>query len=461
MTFNQYLSGLCGKRIGVIGAGVSNLPLIDVLLSVDCDVTVCDKRGESEMNELAASLTERGAKLCLGDGYLDNLNFDVIYRTPGLHPLIPQLVKAKAGGAVITSEMEAFFKLCPCRIIAVTGSDGKTTTTTIISELLIAEGYTVHLGGNIGTPLFSKLPEIKAEDFAVLELSSFQLHSMKCSPDVAVITNISPNHLDVHPHMADYVEAKKMIFKNQKPGARLVLNADDIYTSELIKETDAHEIMQFSRRHPVDYGAFMQDGILCLKDDKGQKKLLFAKDIRIPGLHNVENYLAAFSATEGLVSEETCTQVAKSFGGVSHRLELVRELRGVRYYNDSIASSPSRTIAGLRSFGEKPILIAGGKDKGVSFDELGTEISQRVKALFLTGLTAKTIERAVKESQGYNESLLPVYVIEDFAETVRAAHEFAREGDIVLLSPACTSFDCFKNFAERGETFRNIVSELK
>ena len=461
MTFNQYLSGLSDKRIGVVGAGVSNLPLINVLLSAGCDVTVCDKQGESEMNELAASLIERGAKLCLGDGYLDNLDFDVVYRTPGLHPLIPQLVKAKAEGAVITSEMEAFFELCPCRIIAVTGSDGKTTTTTIISELLTAEGYTVHLGGNIGTPLFSKLPEIKAEDFAVLELSSFQLHSMKCSPDVAVITNISPNHLDVHPDMADYVEAKKMIFKNQKPGARLVLNADDIYTSELIKEADVCEIMQFSRRHPVDFGAFMQDDVLCLKDDKGLKKLLSAKDIRIPGLHNVENYLAAFSATDGLVSEETCTRVAKSFGGVSHRLELVRELRGVRYYNDSIASSPSRTIAGLRSFGEKPILIAGGKDKGVSFDELGTEISQRVKALFLTGLTAKTIERAVKNSQGYNESLLPVYVIEDFAETVKAAHEFATEGDIVLLSPACTSFDRFKNFAERGDTFRNIVSELK
>ena len=460
MTFDRYLSNLHGKRIGVIGAGVSNVPLIDTLLDAGCDVSVCDMRSETEMGDLPERLSDRGVKLHAGAGYLDNLDFDVIFRTPGLHPFTTQLAQAKARGAKLTSEMEAFFEVCPCKIVAVTGSDGKTTTTTIISELLKAQGYTVHLGGNIGMPLFSKLPDMKETDFAVLELSSFQLHSMQCSPDVAVITNISPNHLDVHPDMRDYVDAKKMIYKNQKSGARLVLNADDSYTEELLADIGDREVMLFSRRHTVNRGAFLENGILCLTDNDGTKEVVSSADIRIPGLHNVENYLAAFAATAGLVSAENCAKVAKDFGGVSHRLELVRELRGVKYYNDSIASSPSRTIAGLRSFEEKPILIAGGKDKGVSFEELGEEIVRKVKALFLTGLTARTIEAAVKNAPGYDENILPVYVIEEFADTIKAAHEYAAEGDVVLLSPACTSFDRFKNFAERGDTFRNIVSEL-
>ena len=460
MTFDRYLSNLQGKRIGIIGAGVSNVPLINTLLDAGCDVTVCDMQSETEMGDLPERLSEKGAKLHSGAGYLDHLDFDVIFRTPGLHPFTAQLAQAKERGARLTSEMEAFFELCPCKTVAVTGSDGKTTTTTIISELLKAQGYTVHLGGNIGTPLFTRLPEIKETDFAVLELSSFQLHSMQCSPDIAVITNISPNHLDVHPDMRDYVDAKKMIYRNQKSGARLVLNADDRYTKELLADAGDREIMLFSRRHGVDQGAFMEGGVLRLTGKEETKDVVRAEDIRIPGLHNVENYLAAFAATDGLVSPENCAAVAKDFGGVSHRLELVRELRGVKYYNDSIASSPSRTIAGLRSFEKKPILIAGGKDKGVSFDELGEEIVTKVKVLFLTGLTARTIEAAVKKAPGYDESVLPVYVIEEFADTIKAAHEYAAEGDVVLLSPACTSFDRFKNFAERGDTFRSIVSEL-
>ena len=460
MTFDRYLSNLQGKRIGVIGAGVSNMPLINTLLDAGCDVAVCDMRSETEMGDLPERLSDKGAKLYAGAGYLEKLDFDVIFRTPGLHPFTAQLARAKARGAKLTSEMEAFFELCPCKVVAVTGSDGKTTTTTIISELLKAQGYTVHLGGNIGMPLFSELPDIKETDFAVLELSSFQLHSMQCSPEVAVITNISPNHLDVHPDMRDYVDAKKMIYKNQKSGARLVLNADDTYTEELLEETGDREVLLFSRRHTVNRGAFMEAGVLRRIDNDGKKDVIKAEDIRIPGLHNVENYLAAFAATAGLVSAENCAEVAMNFGGVSHRLELVRELRGVKYYNDSIASSPSRTIAGLRSFEKKPILIAGGKDKGVSFEDLGEEIVQKVKALFLTGLTARTIEAAVKKVPGYGEHVLPVYVIEEFTDTVKAAHEYAADGDIVLLSPACTSFDRFKNFAERGETFRSIVSEL-
>lgn len=460
MTFDQYLTGLKGKRIGVIGAGVSNVPLVNALLRAGCDITVCDKRDRREMGALAEELEKNGAVLRPGENYLKGLDFDIIFRTPGLHPLTPELMRAKANGVQITSEMEAFFETCPCRVIAVTGSDGKTTTATIISELLKAEGYTVHLGGNIGRPLFSDVPEFGTDDYAVLELSSFQLHSMYCAPDVAVITNISPNHLDIHPGMEDYVEAKKMIFKNQRPGSRLILNAGDPYTPEILLEAKS-DVLLFSHTHIVEKGAFLDGHTLCLKTGTDAVKLLKASEIRIPGLHNVANCLAALAATAGLVQPETCVRVARSFRGVSHRLELVRELRGVRYYNDSIASSPSRTIAGLRAFDKKPILIAGGKDKRVSFDGLGEEIVRHVKALFLTGMTAKVIEAAVKAAPGYAHGKLPIFIVEDFGETVRAARDYAVPGDIVLLSPACTSFDRFKNFAERGEAFKRIVSELE
>ncbi len=458
LRLSEYLRNLNNKTCAVVGAGVSNMPLIGLLLDAGNRITVCDKRSREDLGSVAEELEARGVTWKLGEDYLKNLDADVIFRTPGLHPRY--LAEAAARGAEITSEMELFFRFCPCRTVAVTGSDGKTTTSTVISELLKAQGFKVHLGGNIGHPLLSEVDAMCPEDYAVLELSSFQLHSMYCSPDIAVITNISPNHLDVHPDMADYVEAKTMVFRNQRPDARLVLNADDPHTEELLALAPSC-VSLFSRRHAVDNGAYADCGTLFLARDGKAERVMEASEIRIPGLHNVENYLTAFSALDGVVGTDAMRQVAKSFGGVEHRIEFLRELRGVRYYNDSIASSPTRTIAGLRSFAEKPILIAGGYDKHIPFDELGVEIVQRVKALCLNGLTAEKIREAVVNAPGYDPDKLPIYMDGNFDASVDRAVSIAREGDVVLMSPACAAFDQFKNFAVRGDHFRERINKLE
>lgn len=454
MTLGTYIENLKGKRIAVVGVGVSNLPLIRLLAKNGCDVTACDKNSAEGLGEVYDELSAMGVKFVLGNRYIDKLDYDVVFRTPGLHP--DKLKGAVRPDTVVTSEMEAFFKVCPCRIIAITGSDGKTTTSTLIAKLLTEEGYTVHLGGNIGQPLLCDSPTFAPDDVAVLELSSFQLHSMKCRPDVAVITNLSPNHLDVHPSFEDYANAKKNIFLLQGRDCRLVLNLDNAYTAACAAEAVA-EVLWFSREQIPERGYSFHDEAIY----RGDERFLEAKDILIPGMHNVENYMAAFAATDGFVSAETCRKIATTFGGVSHRIELIRTLRGVRYYNDSIASSPTRTIAGLRSFDQKLILIAGGHDKLVPFDLLAEEIVQRVKALFLVGETAEKIKAAVESAPGYDPAILPITVLDDFRETVLAASAYARDGDVVILSPACSSFDRFKNFAERGNSFRKIVAELK
>ncbi len=377
MTLDSYIAGLRGKRLAVVGLGVSNMPLLEALLAAGCDVTARDKRTPEKFGlEAAEELRAKGCRLRLGEDYLTDLTENVIFRTPGLHPFTPELAAAKARGAVLTSEMEAFFALCPCPILAVTGSDGKTTTTTIISELLKAEGYTVHLGGNIGTPLLTRVPEMKPEDRVVLELSSFQLHSMECRPHVAVITNVSPNHLDVHPSYEDYQEAKKQIFLGQREDDILVVNADNAITRAMAGEARG-TVRFFSRREKVENGCFYADDAIWRSENGAATKIIDAGNILLPGLHNVENYMAAFAATGGLVSDESCRKVAGTFRGVAHRLEMLRTLRVVTYCNDSIASSPTRTIAGLHALKQKPILIAGGYDKHIPFDELGGESSTR------------------------------------------------------------------------------------
>jgi len=461
MTLQSYIASLKGKRVAVVGLGVSNRPLLQLLLDGGCDVTVRDRGDRTKLGEeLAARLESAGCTLRLGEGYLDDLDEDVIFRTPGLHPFTPQLAAAKERGAVLTSEMEAFFAVCPCRIIAVTGSDGKTTTTTIISRLLEEQGYTVHLGGNIGTPLLDKADRMAPEDWAVLELSSFQLHSMDCRPHVAVITNVSPNHLDVHPSYEDYQAAKKQIFLHQREEDLLVLNADNDITRSFASQARGR-LRMFSRRTEPSEGVFLRDGVIYRARNGTAEKLMDASGILLPGLHNAENYMAAFAATADWVSDEVCRRVAGSFPGVAHRLEMIRELRGVTYCNDSIASSPTRTIAGLRALTKKPILIAGGYDKHIPFDDLGDEICLRVKELFLTGFTADKIRRAVENSRYYDPEKLRIHQLEDFTGTVLAASAAAGEGDLVLLSPACASFDKFRNFEERGNTFRRIVMEME
>ena len=455
MTFSDYIASVKDKKIAVVGFGVSNRPLVMRLLEGGCHVRVCDKSSRESLGADADRAEALGAVFTLGEDYLKDLDADIIFRTPGMRYDIPEFVQAHIRhNAEITSEMEVFFMLCPCRIVAVTGSDGKTTTTTIISKLLEAAGYTVHLGGNIGKPLLCEVDDMKPEDIAVLELSSFQLMTIQQSPDIAVVTNLAPNHLDVHKDMQEYVDAKKNIFRYQNQSDRLVLNYDNDITRGFIPESKAGELFLFSRRQRV-MGMYCENGTIYFNGSK----IMDTDEILLPGVHNIENYMAAFAAVWGLVPPEICRQVAKTFAGVEHRIELIREKNGVKYYNDSIASSPSRTIAGLRSFKQKVILIAGGKDKGVPFDVLGDEIIEHVKTLVVTGLTADKIRDAVVNCPAYQGQ--PNIIHEpDFKNAVLAASDAAEAGDIVILSPACTSFDRFKNFAERGKYFKEIVMEL-
>lgn len=461
MSLKDYISSLAGKRVTVVGAGVSNRPLIGLLTDGGVAVTVCDRAEPAALGDFYSEYKNRGVTFCLGETYLYDLSGDVIFRTPGMHPAHPALQRAVARGAILTSEMEVFCALCPGHIFAVTGSDGKTSTTSMLAQLLRDGGYKVWLGGNIGRPLLADVDSMQPEDVVVLELSSFQLHSMRCSPDVAVITNLSPNHLDVHPDYADYVDAKKQIYKNQKPGARLVLNLDNGDTAACADETSG-EIYWFSRRETVSSGVFLRpDGMICLGANGQAQPVLNASELIVPGAHNVENMMAAFAAAAGYVSPDVMAESARRFPGVPHRMEIVRCHRGVTYINDSIASSPNRTVAGLSCFDRKIILVAGGKDKGLSFEELGPVICEHVKELFLTGMTAEAIRRAVLDSPGYDPQPLPIHIIESFEETVKAAAAAAEEGDVVMLSPASTSFDRFKNFEERGNLFRQIIETLE
>ena len=446
--FDSYFASLSGKRITVIGLGVSNRPLVRLLLNSGCIVTGCDKTPREKLDAEVLELERLGCILKTGDDYLENISADLVFRTPGMHPNHPALCALRTQGIKITSEMDVFFALCPCKKIAVTGSDGKTTTTTLISELLKAAGKTVWLGGNIGTPLLPLCGQMKENDIAVVELSSFQLMDMTHSPEVAVITNIAPNHLDVHKDMDEYVEAKKTVFRFQRETDRLVVNGDNKITADL---RGCGTTRTFSRLGKGD--VCLHHGVIT-RDDQ---PVLPVTDILIPGVHNIENYMAAILAVEGLVEDDKILQVAKSFGGVEHRIELVRIKDGVRYYNDSIASSPSRTIAGLRSFPEKVILIAGGYDKKIPYDVLGPEICKHVKKLFLGGATGPKIRAAVEACA---EDKPEIVDCENFEAAVRAAAAAATAGDVVLMSPASAAFDQFKNFAVRGAFFKKIIKEL-
>ena len=460
MTLQQYVDSIREKRIAVLGIGVSNTPLIELLCRNGCDVTACDRRSMEQMGEEGKRLLALGARLKLGEDYLEGLDQDLIFRTPGLMPFEEHLEAARQRGSLVTSEMEVFLSLCPCPVIAVTGSDGKTTTTTIISELLKAAGCTVHLGGNIGHPLLCETPQIRKTDVAVLELSSFQLHSMCCQPDVAVITNISPNHLDKHKDYQDYIDAKRAIYANQKPESKLVLNLDDEH-SDYYRQTAPGQVWYFSDRTVPVRGTVCEDGMIWRKDGEQRTPIMRADEIRLPGEHNLLNYLAAFEAVRGWVPDELCRKVAMEFGGVAHRLEYVRSLRGVTYINDSIGTSPTRTIAGLRAMKVKPIILCGGYDKHIPFDTLGDALCQMAKQVILTGATAPKILDAIRQSSYYPDSALKIDLAEDIAHSVRLAAAAAEEGDIVLLSPACASFDAFKNFEERGNYFKELVMELE
>ena len=440
------------RKIAVLGLGVSNRPLVRLLLAAGCHVTGCDRTPREKLDQEVLDLEAQGCVLKVGEDYLEGLDADLVFRTPGMHPENPALVALRNGGAEVTSEMEIFFECCPCTILAVTGSDGKTTTTTLVSEMLKAAGKTVWLGGNIGTPLLPRCREMKEDDFAVVELSSFQLMDMKRSPHVAVVTNLAPNHLDVHKDMEEYIWAKENLFRFQSENDVLILNADNEITAGF---TGNGTTKFFSRRGQTN-GAWSDNEWVWRNGQKVLKK----SDILLPGEHMVEDYMAAILAVEGLVEDETIRQVARTFGGVEHRIELVRIKDGVRYYNDSIASSPTRTIAGLKSFPEKVLLIAGGYDKHIPYDVLGPEICAHVKKLFLGGATGPQIRAAVENAPEYRPGCPEIVDCGDFTTAVHAAVAAAESGDVVLMSPASAAFDQFKNFMVRGDYFKKLIMEL-
>lgn len=459
MDCTQFWQHISSKKVAICGIGISNTPLILDFVEKGARVIACDRRNRQLIGPLADELEAKGVELRLGERYLDDLEVDIIFRTPGMNFYLPELEQARKRGIAVTSEMEVFFDLCPATIFAVTGSDGKTTTTTLIAKMLEAEGKKVHIGGNIGKPLLPRISEITAEDFVVAELSSFQLISMRKSPNVAVVTNVAPNHLDIHKDMDEYVEAKKNILMHQNAFSRTVLNRDNEITSEFSRFVRG-QMLQFSMERPIKNGAWLDtDGTLHMSYRGIDAPVLHRKDISIIGDHNVENYLAAISAVWGYVSAENIRKVAKEFMGVEHRNELVREVDGVRYYNDSIASSPSRTIAGLKSFDQKVMLIAGGYDKHIPFEPLAPYIIEKVKFMTLSGPTADAIEKAVVSHPEYN-GVPEIVKVKDIKEAVSIIHKKAQKGDIVTLSPACASFDAFPNFEARGKYFKELVNEL-
>ena len=452
---DEFKYNVAGKNITVSGIGISNLPLIKYLVSLGANVTACDRRSAEDLGENYTELEKLGVKFNLGDGYLNNLSGDMIFKTPGMRYDVPELLKAKENGSIVTSEMEVFFEVCPSHIIAVTGSDGKTTTTTLIHKMMTDAGYKTWLGGNIGNPLLTDTEKMKENDWVILELSSFQLHTMRKSPEIAVITNISPNHLDMHKDYKEYIDAKKNIMLYQNEGDTLIVNADNQVTADIGKSANG-AVKYFSRNGMAD--VYLDGNII----KRGIVEILNIKDIKIPGMHNVENYMAAIAAVSGLVSKDVIVNVAKTFGGVEHRIELVRTLDGVKYYNSSIDSSPNRTINTLRVFPNKVIMIAGGKDKVIPYDEIGPALAEHVKVLILIGATSDKIQEALdaeinKTGNGKDIEVIRATSYEDAVNTARSK---AHDGDVVLLSPASTSFDMFRNFEERGNLFKKIVNEL-
>ena len=459
-TVTEFFSFIKGKRIALIGMGRSHMPLIPLFTKYGAQVIACDRRDEAALGDIAKKAKEDGAVLSLGESYLDNLDVDIALRTPGMRFYCDELNALRKKGVVISSEMEIFFDICPCRIFAVTGSDGKTTTTTVIAEMLKKQGYHVFLGGNIGRPLLPEIESIRADDVAVVELSSFQLISMRQSPDVAVVTNLQPNHLDIHKDMQEYIDSKKNIILFQNENSRAVLNLDNDITRSFADAVRG-ECLFFSRREKVENGCYLDGDTIVFSEGGKTTDVLKISDIRIPGMHNVENYMTAVCAVWGTVSVTNITAVARTFSGVEHRAEFVRELDGVKYYNDSIASSPTRTASGTLSLYDfKIILIAGGYDKHLDYTELGDIIARKVKVLILLGATSEKIETAVRNSKHYAENNPVIIRVGSMDEAVNAARENAGSGDIVSMSPASASFDLYKDFDERGKHFKSLVNAL-
>ena len=462
LKLKAFESNIKGKRVAIIGIGVSNIPLIDYFHDLGARVTVFDEIDKALLDKyIIKKINDYGFDLVTGSNALHFLRgFNIIFRSPSCLPTTLQLKSEQKRGAIVTSEIEMLMNTCPCKVIGVTGSDGKTTTTTLIYEILKKAGYNCHLGGNIGVPLFTKVKYFKEDDIVILELSSFQLMDMEVSPEISVITNVSPNHLDKHSSYEEYIEAKKSIFAYQDKSGKVVLNYDNDITREFAKDAEG-KVVFFSSKSKLADGVIYDDGIIKECEDGVRKHILDTKEIHLRGVHNFENICAAIAATSDLVDTKTQIEAIKEFKGVEHRLEFVRELNGVKWYNDSIGTSPSRTIAGLNSFDEKIVLIAGGYDKNLDYTPLAKPILEKVSKVVLLGRTATKIADVILKATAGTDIVFPVYKCTTLEQAVQRAQNIAKEGEIVLFSPASASFDMFKNFAERGKKFKEIVNNLK
>ena len=455
---NNYLKN---RKVAIIGLGVSNIPLLDYMHNVGAKVTVFDNRIIEDIpKDTMKKITDYAMEFSLGPNNLSKLEgFDIIFRSPSCLPTVPELQKEVGRGAILTSEIEMLMKLCPGKVIGVTGSDGKTTTTTLIYEILKANGYNCYLGGNIGTPLFTKLSKMTPDDIIVLELSSFQLMGMEISPSISVITNISPNHLNVHSSYEEYIDAKKNIFKYQDKDGIIVLNYDNAITKAAAKEANG-KVVFFSSKTKLEDGIILDGDIIKECKDKLRRHILSTNTVALRGVHNYENICAAIAATKTLVDVEDAVKAVKDFKGVQHRLEFIREIDGVKWYNDSIGTSPTRTIAGLHSFDERIVLIAGGYDKHLDYTPIAKPILEKVDSLILIGDTAPKIFDAVKEEAEKQGKDIKIYMCDEFKNTVLVAKKVAKPGQIVLFSPASASFDLFRNFEERGNKFKELVNSI-
>ena len=455
---NNYLKN---RKVAIIGLGVSNIPLIDYMHKYDAKVTVFDNRIIEDIpKDTLKKITDYAMDFSFGPNNLSKLKgFDIVFRSPSCLPTVPELVEEANRGAIITTEIELLMKLCPGKVIGVTGSDGKTTTTSLIYEILKASGFNCYLGGNIGTPLFTKLEEMTPEDIVVLELSSFQLMGMEISPDISVITNITPNHLNVHSSYEEYIDAKKNVFKYQNEDGIVVLNYDNELTKEAAKEANG-KVIFFSSQNKLDDGIILDGDTIKECNDKLRRHILNTNLVNLKGTHNYENICAAIAATKSLVDIETAVKAVKEFKGVQHRLEFIRKIDGVKWYNDSIGTSPTRTIAGVNSFAERIVLIAGGYDKHLDYTPIAKPILEKVSKLILIGDTAPKIFDAVKEEAEKQNKDLPIYMCDKFEDVVTTAKKIAKSGEIVLFSPASASFDMFRNFEERGNKFKELVNNL-
>jgi len=455
--FNNYIRG---KNVAIIGLGVSNKPLIKYLYDLNANIVLFDNKDFDKIDEeILDYIYKYKLKYSFGKNYLSKLvGFDIIFKSPSCRYDLPEIETEVNRGAILTSEIELVMKLTPSKIIAVTGSDGKTTTTSLIYEIL-KNKYKCFLGGNIGIPLFTRISEMKPENIVILELSSFQLMGMEKSPDIAVLTNIAPNHLDIHKTYDEYIQAKVNLFKYQTKSDILVTNYDNEITKKLSKEAKA-KVKFFSSKTKMENGIIYDDKIIKKCEDNLRRHILNVKEIKLKGTHNAENICAAISATEGLVSLEEQIDAIKNFSGVKHRIEYVREIGGAKWYNDSIASSPTRTIAGLQSFDEKILLIAGGYDKHLDYEPIAKHIVEKVSTLILLGQTAEKIRGVVEKELNKQNKNLNIIKVESLEEAVIRARENVKPGEVVMLSPASASFDMFKNFEERGEKFKKLVNEL-